>query len=113
MRYHVKHRLLTYVNALTATFDRTKPALTPWNALDLVWEGTEAEVQRGLPPSQLAPAWQMMLLGTAHRRAIFSSSLGIQLKLISLTCLPWVMSAIAPPPKSFKSLVPAFVVKFG
>ena len=46
MRYHIKHILLIYVNVLTATFDRAKPAIAPWSALDLVWEGTEAEVQR-------------------------------------------------------------------
>ena len=63
MGYHIRHRLLTYVNALTAIFDLTKPALTSWNTLNLVWEGTEAEVQRGLSPSKLSPAWQMMLLG--------------------------------------------------
>jgi chorismate lyase len=34
-----------------------------WYRLHLVWEGGEAEIQEGLPHSQLAPAWQLMLLG--------------------------------------------------
>ncbi|MBD2088639.1 chorismate lyase [Microcoleus sp. FACHB-1515] len=31
--------------------------------LQTIWRGDEADVQRGLPHDQLAPAWQMMLLG--------------------------------------------------
>lgn len=34
-----------------------------WYALDPIWEGGEDTVQRGLPHSQLAPAWQILLLG--------------------------------------------------
>ena len=36
---------------------------TDWYALQPLWEGDETDVQRGLPHQQLAPAWQMLLLG--------------------------------------------------
>ncbi len=36
---------------------------TTWHALDPIWEGGEEAVQQGLPHSQLAPAWQILLLG--------------------------------------------------
>jgi chorismate lyase len=39
-------------------------ALAPhWHSLDLLWEGDETAVQQGLPHQQLAPAWQILLLG--------------------------------------------------
>jgi chorismate lyase len=34
-----------------------------WYALNLLWQGDIAIVQQGLPHCQLAPAWQMLLLG--------------------------------------------------
>jgi len=34
-----------------------------WNALDVLWEGQEQAVRDGLPHHQLAPAWQMLMLG--------------------------------------------------
>jgi chorismate lyase len=36
---------------------------TTWHALDPIWEGGEETVQQGLPHTQLAPAWQILLLG--------------------------------------------------
>jgi chorismate lyase len=36
---------------------------TPWHALNPLWQGGEQTVQQGLPHSQLAPAWQLLLLG--------------------------------------------------
>ena len=36
---------------------------TQWHALAPIWEGGEAIVQKGLPHSQLAPAWQILILG--------------------------------------------------
>lgn len=35
----------------------------PWYVLEPLWQGGEAIVQQGLPHHQLAPAWQMLLLG--------------------------------------------------
>ena len=34
-----------------------------WHALDIVWEGDQDVVKRGLPHDTLSPAWQMLLLG--------------------------------------------------
>jgi chorismate lyase len=34
-----------------------------WHALTPLWQGDELAVQMGLPHSQLAPAWQILLLG--------------------------------------------------
>jgi len=39
----------------------TRP--TAWYALDPLWQGQEEDVQKGLPHTQLAPAWQILLLG--------------------------------------------------
>lgn len=34
-----------------------------WHALDIVWQGDEDVVKRGLPHHMLSPAWQILLLG--------------------------------------------------
>ncbi len=36
---------------------------TSWYALNPLWQGDETSVQQGLPHQQLAPAWQILLLG--------------------------------------------------
>ena len=36
---------------------------TSWNALTPIWQGGSEVVKTGLPHQQLAPAWQMLLLG--------------------------------------------------
>jgi chorismate lyase len=50
---------------LTATFRLTDGVLLPttWHSLDLIWEGSDRDIQQGLPHSQLAPPWQMLILG--------------------------------------------------
>jgi chorismate lyase len=50
---------------LTATYPPPEPITlaTTWYALDPIWQGNETSVQQGLPHSQLAPAWQILLLG--------------------------------------------------
>jgi chorismate lyase len=50
---------------LTATFQShdSKTRSTQWHALTPIWEGGEEFVRQGLPHSQLAPAWQILLLG--------------------------------------------------
>ncbi|OUC13326.1 MAG: chorismate lyase [Alkalinema sp. CACIAM 70d] len=49
---------------MTATFKTPDTStLTAWYALDPIWQGTEPQIQQGLPHNQLAPAWQMVLLG--------------------------------------------------
>jgi chorismate--pyruvate lyase len=35
----------------------------PWYSLTPIWTGGEEVVKRGLPHTQLAPAWQLLLLG--------------------------------------------------
>jgi chorismate lyase len=46
---------------LTATF--TPKNSRTWHALNPLWQGAEDVVQKGLPHSKLAPAWQILLLG--------------------------------------------------
>lgn len=50
---------------MTATFRSPDSFTLPatWHALDPIWQGDEQIVQQGLPHSQLAPAWQILLLG--------------------------------------------------
>ncbi len=50
---------------MTATFRPPDSAILPthWHFLTPIWQGSEKEVQTGLPHTQLAPTWQLMLLG--------------------------------------------------
>jgi len=48
---------------VTATSPANSTSQTSWNALDVLWEGDERAVRDGLPHTQLAPAWQILLLG--------------------------------------------------
>lgn len=50
---------------MTATSRPTHSATLPntWHSLDPIWEGGKDIVQQGLPHSQLAPSWQILLLG--------------------------------------------------
>ncbi len=48
-------------SAFKSPQDLTVPAA--WYALQPLWRGGEEIVQRGLPHHQLAPMWQMLLLG--------------------------------------------------
>ena len=55
---------------MTATFNLqdSEPVQDPplhesWHALTPLWQGGENSVQQGLPHAQLAPAWQILLLG--------------------------------------------------
>jgi chorismate lyase len=50
---------------LTATISALEPIeeSLSWHALHPLWQGDEEVVQRGLPHDQLAPGWQMLLLG--------------------------------------------------
>ncbi|MFB6276567.1 MAG: chorismate lyase [Halothece sp.] len=54
---------------------QTTPTLeTSWYALQPLWQGGEEVVKTGLPHEQLAPAWQILLLGdgspTRHLRLL-------------------------------------------
>ncbi len=48
------------MTAITATNNLIP---TVWHRLAPAWQGTEVEIQRGLPHTQLSPPWQMLLLG--------------------------------------------------
>ncbi|KJH73558.1 chorismate lyase [Aliterella atlantica] len=49
---------------MTVTSTANSRALpTTWHCLESLWQGDEAIVQQGLPHTQLAPAWQLLLLG--------------------------------------------------
>ncbi|KAM3099982.1 chorismate lyase [Phormidesmis sp. 146-35] len=50
---------------MTATFRPTDSVTLPaaWHSLDPIWEGSDRDIQTGLPHDQLAPTWQMLLLG--------------------------------------------------
>ncbi|MFB2875930.1 chorismate lyase [Floridanema aerugineum] len=61
---------------MTATFKSSETLILPssWHALSPLWQGGETSIQNGLPHSQLAPTWQMFLLGdgspTRHLRLL-------------------------------------------
>ncbi|MEI6444369.1 MAG: chorismate lyase [Nostocales cyanobacterium ELA583] len=50
---------------MTTTFNSTNDLILPsaWHCLTPIWQGGEEVVKRGLPHSQLAPTWQLLLLG--------------------------------------------------
>lgn len=50
---------------MTATFKSTNNLTLPagWHRLSPIWQGDFEAVQKGLPHTQLAPTWQMLLLG--------------------------------------------------
>lgn len=50
---------------MTTIFNPTHNVILPsaWHCLTPIWTGGEEVVKRGLPHTQLAPAWQLMLLG--------------------------------------------------
>ncbi|MGL5081340.1 MAG: chorismate lyase [Microcoleaceae cyanobacterium] len=51
---------------MTASLEKVSEPLkqpAPWHRLNSHWHGDESIVRRGLPHGQLAPAWQILLLG--------------------------------------------------
>ncbi|WP_071191727.1 chorismate lyase [Trichormus sp. NMC-1] len=46
---------------VTQTNNLTLP--TAWHRLNPIWQGKEEDIQKGLSHTQLAPAWQLLLLG--------------------------------------------------
>ena len=61
---------------------------TQWHALAPIWEGGEAIVHKGLPHSQLAPAWQILILGdgspTRHLKLLTSEPTEVDVVDMSL-----------------------------
>lgn len=58
-----KHKVL--LRTLTAILRPQNSSLItpPWHSLEPIWQGDEETVKQGLPFTQLAPPWQMLLLG--------------------------------------------------
>ncbi|MBW4559008.1 MAG: chorismate lyase [Trichormus sp. ATA11-4-KO1] len=50
---------------MTASFTETNKSTLPvaWHRLTPIWQGGEEVIQKSLPHTQLAPAWQLLLLG--------------------------------------------------
>ena len=50
---------------MTTIFNPTHNLILPtaWHCLTPIWQGGEEVVKRGLPHTQLAPTWQLLLLG--------------------------------------------------
>ncbi|MFN7524116.1 MAG: DUF98 domain-containing protein, partial [Aphanizomenon sp.] len=50
---------------MTTIFNPIHNVILPsaWHCLTPIWVGAEEVVKRGLPHTQLAPAWQLLLLG--------------------------------------------------
>ena len=50
------------MSLLSSPINKQHPRIT-WHALNPLWEGGNAAVQKGLPHGQLSPTWQVLLLG--------------------------------------------------
>ncbi len=65
--------MISSTATLTPTVNEQK-----WHRLDPIWSSNPAEVQSGLPHSQLPPAWQLLLLGdgspTRHLQLLTSEA---------------------------------------
>jgi len=61
---------------------------TSWHSLDTIWQGGEEIVKIGLPHSQLAPAWQILLMGdgspTRHLRLLTAEKIQVDVIDMSL-----------------------------
>lgn len=67
---------------------KPETTLTPWHQLQTIWQGGEELVKIGLPHSQLAPPWQILLLGdgspTRHLRLLTSETIEVDVIDMSL-----------------------------
>lgn len=84
MYIFVKIRLSFVKNG--ATILKLQPSIAlkeekKWHALDLIWQGGEELVKIGLPHAQLAPTWQILLLGdgspTRHLRLLTGEAIEV------------------------------------
>ena len=81
--------------------------MTPWNCIEEpMWQGSEADIRKGLPFNVLSPIWQMFLLGdgapTRHLQLLTQSEISVD--VIAMTAIgddddhaPADISAIAAP----------------
>ncbi|WP_373479499.1 chorismate lyase [Geminocystis sp.] len=62
--------------------------ITTWHQLQPIWQGGEELIKIGLPHSQLAPPWQILLLGdgspTRHLRLLTSETIEVDVIDMSL-----------------------------
>jgi chorismate lyase len=85
---------------LTAILKQQPPVSksSQWNSLELIWQGGEENVQQGLPHEQLAPAWQILLLGdgspTRHLKLLTGEL--IQVDVIDMSPIGFILDD-APP----------------
>lgn len=67
---------------------KPESTITTWHQLQPIWQGGEELVKIGLPHSQLAPAWQILLLGdgspTRHLRLLTSETIEVDVIDMSL-----------------------------
>lgn len=67
---------------------KTESTVQTWCALNTIWQGGEEIVNLGLPHSQLAPAWQILLMGdgspTRHLRLLTSEKIEVDVIDMSL-----------------------------
>ncbi len=67
---------------------KTESIVTSWHRLENIWQGGEELVKIGLPHSQLAPPWQILLLGdgspTRHLRLLTSETIKVNIIDMSL-----------------------------
>jgi chorismate lyase len=67
---------------------KSETTITTWHQLQPIWQGGEELVKIGLPHGQLAPAWQILLLGdgspTRHLRLLTSESIEVDVIDMSL-----------------------------
>ena len=77
-----------------------------WHSLDPIWSGGKETVQQGLPHSQLAPTWQMLLLGDGSPTHLLQLLTGekTEVDVIDMSsigkkddCAPKEIEAIAEP----------------
>lgn len=75
---------------MTATFSEKDDLTLPcsWHRLNAIWQGGEEVIGQGLPHTQLAPAWQLLLLGdgspTRHLKLLTGESTEVDVIDMSL-----------------------------
>ena len=75
---------------MTAIFSEKDDLSLPcsWHRLNAQWQGGEEVVHNGLPHTQLAPAWQLLLLGdgspTRHLKLLTGESTEVDVIDMSL-----------------------------
>jgi len=76
-------RTLTLIKSTSISIEQAA-----WHRLTPTWQGDEKTVQQGLPHSQLAPSWQMLLLGdgspTRHLQLLTGEAIEVDVIDMSL-----------------------------